>query len=94
MEEYNKLFGTRAEPLFEAVDHPSANEGASELYGAWKQKKSPWGRKSLSRIMESETNQATRIECGTMINLLNSGLKDKNPEELSKILWETNQTKP
>jgi len=37
MEEYNKLFGTRAEPLFEAVDHPSANEGASELYGAWKQ---------------------------------------------------------
>jgi len=37
MEEYNKLFGTRAEPPFEAVDDPSANEGAFELYGAWKQ---------------------------------------------------------
>jgi hypothetical protein len=51
-------------------------------------------KKSLSRIMESETIQVAKIECGTMITLLNSGLKDKNPEELSKILWQTNQTKP
>jgi prepilin-type N-terminal cleavage/methylation domain-containing protein len=37
IEEYNKLFGTRFEAPIEALDDPSGNEGAFELYGAWKQ---------------------------------------------------------
>jgi len=60
-EEFAKLDGTRCEVPAEAVDDPSFNEGALEIYGAWKQISLGPDRTFLDESKSDAENMAEKL---------------------------------
>jgi len=61
LDEYNYLYGTRFEPPVEAVDASGLNEGAFELYGAWKQISLGPDRQFLDETRSEAENLALKL---------------------------------
>ena len=61
IDEYNRLHDTEIEPPVEAVDGPGYNEGAYDLYGAWKQTSLGPDRMYMDESKSDAENFAQRL---------------------------------